>query len=105
MASATIAMANAHAPAARASELLAAPRLVVGPHLGHQLVELARPGVALDVLVEQARIELLEPRPEFGQLLRRQPLDGLLDVLAHAGEDRSSAHRPHSQFDLKTREQ
>jgi hypothetical protein len=46
-------------------------------------------GVALDLLVEQARIERLEPRPQPGQLLGRQLLDGLLDVLdtAHAGED------------------
>src|SRR5262245_12063146 len=53
---------------------------MVGAGLGGKLVELAGIGVTLDPFIEQARLELLEPIAQLGDVLGRKAGNGRFDI-------------------------
>lgn len=55
---------------------------MVGAGFGGELIELAGLGVVLDPFIEKARVEVLEPPAQLGEVFRRKPGNGRFDIFA-----------------------
>jgi hypothetical protein len=80
----------------------AAAGCMVGTSLGRKLVEFAGLGVALDPVIEQARLELLEPIAQFGDVLRRKPSNSRYYVLKPGHDLMLSALWPNRDLETGT---
>src|SRR5579871_2841742 len=78
-------------PAAR-SELFAPASFQIRPGLVRKLVKLAGLGVALNLLVEQTLIELVEPLAQLGDIFGGELLDRRLNLLELGHGGHSSRH-------------
>ena len=64
----------------KGSEIFSPAGLMVGADFYQELVELSGFGVPRNPAIENTRVEFLEPPAKLCQFLRRQTLDGLLDI-------------------------
>ena len=72
------------------SQLTASPGTVLREGFVRQLVELTGLGVALDFLIEQTRVEFIEPIAQFRDFFGRELFDAGLNLLK-LGHERSLA--------------